>query len=94
MASAVKKIEGEEMETLDTDQKVDSKGRIILPKEFKDCNRVIIQKVSDVEVRILRANVVAELSQQSQAMLAEGIADAKEGRIKPLDMNLLADEED
>ena len=93
MASAGKKNEGERMETLVTDQKVDSKGRIILPKELRDCNRVIIQQVSDVECRIIRANVVPALSKTSEAMLLQGIEDAKAGRISPLDMDLLADDD-
>lgn len=89
-----KKMEGEKMKTLETDQRVDSKGRIILPKEFKGCSRVIIQQISDVECRVIRANVVPALSKTSEAMLLQGIEDAKAGRISPLDVDLLADDED
>ena len=94
MASAGKKNDGERMETLVTDQKVDSKGRIILPKDLRDSKRVILQKVSEVEYRIIRAAVVPALSHESEAMLLQGIEDAKAGRISPLDEDLLADDED
>lgn len=75
-----------------TDQKLDSKRRITLPKIFEGCNHVIVEQISDVEIRIIRANLTADLSASSKALLLEGIEDAKAARMSELTDNLLADD--
>ena len=91
--SKTKKIPGESMDVVTTDQKLDSKRRITLPKIFEGCDHVIVEQVSDVEIRIIRANLTADLSSSSKAMLLEGIEDAKAGRMSELTDDLLAEDE-
>lgn len=64
---------------------IDSKGRLVLPREFAN-STVIIERVSDTEVRVRRARVVPE----DELGLPEKSASRLSDRDRDLFLELLA----